>query len=204
MRRCLIAPVFMALALLTSPALAQEAPETTPAASISTPDTALEDHLRALSREYMRQCWRMPANEPQPERLVVTVRFELNEDGSLRGSPRVISPTSYRSDPSMRRAVRNAVRAVRRCAPFPYSQDPIASQHYEAWREIVMTFRPPASSALHSAPAHLPTSADHCAAHSPTQPYSPARVCYRASSRARRGFFPRAALRSSPDRSGGR
>lgn len=106
---------------------------------------SVDDRLRRITREHIRRCWRMPT-EPGSDRLVVTVQFELNEDGTLRGRPRVIEPQVFRFDRPMRRAVDQALSAVRRCSPYPFPADPVAAEHYERWREMEFTFRPPAVS----------------------------------------------------------
>src|SRR5829696_7520238 len=97
----------------------------------------------------MRRCWRMPTNATPSQPLVVTVQFALNEDGTLRGRPRVAEPSSYAFDRPTRRAVESAIRAVRRCSPYPFPADPIAAEHYERWREMEFTFRSPVNSATH-------------------------------------------------------
>jgi outer membrane biosynthesis protein TonB len=102
----------------------------------------LEDRVRAITRAHMRRCWREPADLPEPERLVVTVAFDLDRNGNLRGAPRVTSPTNYALDPPMRTAVDAAVRAVRLCEPYPYPDDPVVSDHYDMWRNMEYVFRP--------------------------------------------------------------
>ena len=77
---------------------------------------------------------------PQSQRLVVTVAFELNEDGTLRGDPRVVSPRNYLFDPPYRTAIERALHAIRSCAPYPFSDDPILREHYDSWDELEMTF----------------------------------------------------------------
>jgi hypothetical protein len=103
----------------------------------------VESRVATLVAESMLRCWRMPTNEPSPERLVVTVQFELRADGSLDGAPRVISPQNFHNDRSMTRAVKYATRAVRRCSPYALATDPITGGHYELWRQMEFTFRPP-------------------------------------------------------------
>jgi colicin import membrane protein len=73
-----------------------------------------QDAIRAHVERY----WRSPADMPDPARLVVRVRFEINADGSLAGQPEVVSPTG-RLDPTQRAAVENALRAVRVAQPLP-------------------------------------------------------------------------------------
>lgn len=105
---------------------------------------AMEDRLRALARAHIARnnCWRMPIDQPDPDRLVVTIQFDINRNGTLNGQPRVISPRNYTFDPAMRVAVDSALRAVRTCDPYPFADDPIVGDHYELWREMEYTFRP--------------------------------------------------------------
>lgn len=103
---------------------------------------AIEDRARALIRAHMRRCWRMPIDLPDPDRLVVTVEFEINRNGTLNGQPRVTNPRNYTFDAPMRTAVEAAVRAVRACDPYPLPDDPVVGEHYEIWRTQVYTFRP--------------------------------------------------------------
>lgn len=106
---------------------------------------AIEDRARALIRAHMRRCWRMPIDLPDPDRLVVTVEFEINRNGTLNGQPQVTNPRNYSFDAPMRTAVEAAVRAVRACDPYPLPDDPVVGEHYEIWRRQVYTFRPSAN-----------------------------------------------------------
>lgn len=73
-----------------------------------------QDAIRAA----IEQNWRAPADLPDPAHLVVRVRFEINADGSLAGTPEVVSPRGA-IDSSQRTAVENALRAVRLSQPLP-------------------------------------------------------------------------------------
>ncbi|MBL8549403.1 MAG: hypothetical protein JNJ73_05415 [Hyphomonadaceae bacterium] len=105
---------------------------------------ALNDRLIALMRSHMRRnrCWRAPADLPNPERLIVTVRVRLDARGRLNGEPQLVSPTSTFGDPPMRAAADAALRAVLACDPFPFADDPVAADHYEVWRDMEFTFDP--------------------------------------------------------------
>jgi hypothetical protein len=105
---------------------------------------ALEDRLRAIARAHISRnnCWRMPIDMPDPDRLVITVRFRVNRNGSLNGQPEVTSPRNTTFDPAMRTAAESALRAIRLCDPFPFAEDPTVADHYELWREMEYTFRP--------------------------------------------------------------
>lgn len=104
---------------------------------------AMEDRVRALNRRALLRCWRMPADLPDPDRLIVTVEFELDRNGNLRGQPRVTSPSNYTFDPAMRTAVEAAVRAIRSCDFTFFPSDPVVGTHYDAWDDLDFTFRPP-------------------------------------------------------------
>ncbi len=121
----------------------QRAERTQQGAGLGTAEVAaLEDRARALARAHLRRCWRMPIDLPEPDRLVVTVEFDINRNGTLNGQPRVLSPRNYTFDPAMRTAVESAVRAVRVCDPYPFPDDPVVGEHYDIWRRTEFTFRP--------------------------------------------------------------
>jgi hypothetical protein len=93
-------------------------------------------------QRHLLRCWRMPIDQPDPERLIVTLEFEVDRHGNLRGQPRVTSPRNYTFDAPMRTAVDAAVRAVRSCDPYPFPEDPVVGEHYETWDQLEFTFRP--------------------------------------------------------------
>jgi hypothetical protein len=84
----------------------------------------------------------MPIDLPDPDRLVITVQFELNRNGTLNGQPVVTNPRNYTFDPNMRIAAEAALRAVRTCDFSFFSDDPVVGDHYEIWRQTEFTFRP--------------------------------------------------------------
>lgn len=103
---------------------------------------AIRDRIRAVGRAHLRRCWRMPVDLPDPERLIITVEFDINRNGTLNGQPRVTNPRNYTFDPYMRAAAESAVRAVRQCDPFPFADDPVLREHYALWRETEVVFDP--------------------------------------------------------------
>jgi len=102
---------------------------------------AIRDRVASLNRRAMQRCWRMPADLPDPERLVVQLEFELDRTGTLRGQPRVVSPRNYTFDPAMRTAVESALRAVRSCDFTFFATDPVLGDRYDAWDDLDFTFR---------------------------------------------------------------
>jgi hypothetical protein len=102
---------------------------------------AMEDRVRALTARAMLRCWRMPADLPDPERLRVTLQFELDRNGNLRGQPRLISPRGGATfDAPMRAAIAAAERAVRGCDFTFFPEDPVIGQHYDAWDDLEYEF----------------------------------------------------------------
>lgn len=102
---------------------------------------AIEDRASALVARHLQRCWRVPDDLPDPERLVVTVTFQISRNGALMGQPRVTAPRNYTFDPAMSEAVNRAMRAVRQCDPFEtLSEDPVVGEHYEIWRDQEVTF----------------------------------------------------------------
>lgn len=121
----------------------ERADRTQRGAGLGTAEVAsIEARVAALVRRHMLRCWRAPLDQPEPERLRVTVEFELNRNGTLNGQPRVVRPTNYAFDAPMGVAVASAVRAVRECEPFPFPDDPVVGEHYEIWRSQSYNFNP--------------------------------------------------------------
>ncbi|MBL8546190.1 MAG: cell envelope integrity protein TolA [Hyphomonadaceae bacterium] len=121
----------------------QRADRTQRGAGLGTAEVAaMEDRVRSLVQRHLMRCWRMPIDQADPERLVVTLEFELDRNGNLRGPPRVTSPRNYTFDAPMRVAVESAQRAVTTCDPFPFPTDPVVGEHYETWDRLEFTFRP--------------------------------------------------------------
>ncbi|MTH98059.1 TonB C-terminal domain-containing protein [Roseibium sp. RKSG952] len=85
-------------------------------------------------RAQVQQCWSPPVGAVGAQDLRVSVRFNLDRNGQVSGSPEVMNTNS---NPAFRAAASSAVRAVMRCAPYSL---PIAK--YEAWQEVIINFDP--------------------------------------------------------------
>jgi TolA protein len=81
----------------------------------------------------IKQFWVLLPSETESG-LTVTLRVNLNQDGSVAGTPQVIAADPSPLGASMGRA---AQRAVLQAAPFSLSAD-----SYNEWREIEITLRP--------------------------------------------------------------
>lgn len=90
---------------------------------------------QAIIRQ-LRPHWQPPSGV-DVEQLVTVVRFRLNRDGSLAGTPEVLRTTGQNDANSaqVRRHQEQAVRAVRLAAPFN-----LPEQFYSGWRVVTSNF----------------------------------------------------------------
>ena len=88
------------------------------------------DALRAR----IAQCWSPPPGGLGADAIVVKLRLQLNEDGSLVGYPSV---ANVGSSPFFQAAADSAVRAVFQCQPYS-----LPSEKYAVWRDMILTFDP--------------------------------------------------------------
>lgn len=99
--------------------------------------TANEARIEALIWAQMEGCWETVADLPDPERLNVRVRINLDRDGRLEGGAELINPRRRPiGDRFMGQAIDRALRAARSCQPYSFPGD-----DYEIWNEITMNFR---------------------------------------------------------------
>ncbi|WP_453962661.1 cell envelope biogenesis protein TolA [Amorphus suaedae] len=85
-------------------------------------------------RAQIQRCWNPPVGAQGAEDLVVTVQMQLNENGTVSGSPEVINSGS---NPFFQAAADSARRAVLRCQPYN-----LPLEKYDTWREVRVTFDP--------------------------------------------------------------
>lgn len=92
--------------------------------------------INAAIGNEIRPYWRPPSGV-DVERLVTTIRFELNEDGSLADEPKVLKQTGETASnaPQMKLHAENAVRAIKRAAPFK-----LPRENYAQWKTWTFDF----------------------------------------------------------------
>lgn len=91
----------------------------------------LVDYLNSATS----QCWNPPTGVQEAQDLVVSIRIQFAQDGSVTGTPEIMNSSG---NPLFGVAASAAVRAIMRCSP--YSKLPPA--RYEEWRETVFNFNP--------------------------------------------------------------
>ncbi|WP_394729581.1 energy transducer TonB [Altererythrobacter sp. GH1-8] len=87
--------------------------------------------VQAISRQ-IKPHWNAPSGV-DVDQLVTVLAFELNEDGSLKGRPRVISQSGETAAnlPQKNLHAERAIRAVQLAAPFD-----LPPEYYNAWKSV--------------------------------------------------------------------
>jgi colicin import membrane protein len=96
--------------------------------------TLSQNELDAL-RARLRDCWNVPVGLAEARELIVTVRIQFKQDGSLLAEPRLMNSGSH---PAFQVASESALRAVRSCAPYSF----LPAAKYEAWKDVIVDFDP--------------------------------------------------------------
>jgi len=95
--------------------------------------TLSQSEIDAL-RAQIQACWNPPAGVLEAKELIVRIRLQLREDGSLSANPTLLNHGSH---PIFQIAAESAMRAIKRCQPYKL---PIAK--YAVWRDVEVTFDP--------------------------------------------------------------
>jgi hypothetical protein len=110
-----------------------EAENNKPAVPVGPPLTGGERAGLVLA---VQKCWNVPIGLQNADDLVVVIAIELNRDGKLTGSPKLIDPAGTPTG-TTRQAFEAGRRALIRCAPYD-----LPSEKYEQWRQIEVVFNP--------------------------------------------------------------
>jgi hypothetical protein len=88
--------------------------------------------------QQIEQCWNVPAGAKDAENLIVELRVEVAQDGTVT-SVRILDTSRYTSDQFFRAAADSAVRAVKnpQCTPLKLPLD-----KYEQWKTMTLSFNP--------------------------------------------------------------
>jgi hypothetical protein len=96
-----------------------------------------QSELDALTSA-VTQCFNPPVGAAGIEQMVVPLRVEFTIDGDLAGPPVV---KAVPAGPAGQAVADAAVRAVQRCAPYPF----LPKEKYATWQVVNMNFMPPSS-----------------------------------------------------------
>ena len=111
-----------------------EAKKETHGQSTGTEMTMSVNEIDAL-RAKIAQCWSPPPGGLGAEHIVVRLRMQLNEDGSLVGYPSV---ENGGGSGFFQAAADSAVRAVYQCQPY----SSLPADKYAVWRDLILNFDP--------------------------------------------------------------
>jgi hypothetical protein len=116
----------------------EDAPPDTPRKKVKgqssgTQMTMAVNEIDAL-RAKIAQCWNPPPGGLGADAIIVKLRLQLNEDGSLIGYPTVANSGG---SPFFQAAADSAVRAVYQCQPYE-----LPSEKYAVWRDMILNFDP--------------------------------------------------------------
>jgi len=87
-------------------------------------------------RSQMMKCWNVPIGAPDPAALVLSLKIQFNQDGTVLGMPQLVETQSL-GDPYFRAASESAIRAVKMCAPYS-----LPAEKYETWANVTVVFDP--------------------------------------------------------------
>jgi len=92
------------------------------------------NELQALQAR-LRDCWDIPAGVQNARDLVVIVKIQFKQDGSLMTDPLVLNHSAH---PAFQVGAESAVRGIRRCAPYSF----MPRAKYDDWKEVEVKFDP--------------------------------------------------------------
>jgi len=117
-----------------APQAPSDAPATLGVATGSADAKMTQSEIDALKAQ-IEQCWVIPTGWTHPREVSVTVRFGLNLNGTVNGSPEVVEfPASQYGQV----AADNAIRAVLQCGPYA-----LPAEKYQEWSVVQLRFTPP-------------------------------------------------------------
>jgi hypothetical protein len=104
------------------------------AASIADTVSLSANELSAIRRQIER-CWNVPVGVPGIETMRVSLRIQLEADGSVRAVD-IEDRNRFEQDPRFRTVAESARRAVLSCRLT------LPAEKYVVWRDMVLTFSP--------------------------------------------------------------
>ena len=88
----------------------------------------------------LRACWNLDPGAMVIEDMIVEIRAQLNQDGTVR-SVDILNDSRYNSDSHFRSVADSAKRAVYICAPYTILADKYADK-YDLWKTMLLRFNP--------------------------------------------------------------
>jgi hypothetical protein len=114
-----------------------QAPSSSPATlgvSTGNADAKMTQSEIDALRSQITRCWVIPQGWTSPREVTVSVRFQLNPDGTVAGMPEVVEYPASQYGPV---AGDNAIRAVMQCGPYA-----LPAEKYNQWKDVQLRFTP--------------------------------------------------------------
>jgi hypothetical protein len=108
--------------------------QSTPAQAVAEEVTLSASELSAIRRQIER-CWNVPVGVPGIETMRVSLRIQLESDGSVRAVD-IEDRSRFDQDPRFRTVAESARRAVLSC------RLDLPAEKFVVWRDMVLTFSP--------------------------------------------------------------
>ena len=89
-------------------------------------------------RQQIQQCWSPPIGAKDADNLIINLRINIAEDGTVTKVDLDSDESRYNSDSFFKAAADSAIRAVHKCSPLKN----LPSDKYSTWSDITMTFNP--------------------------------------------------------------
>jgi len=89
-------------------------------------------------RQQIQQCWNPPIGAKDAGNLIINLRINIAEDGTVTKVELDSDESRYNSDSFFKAAADSAMRAVHKCSPLKN----LPSDKYSTWSDITMTFNP--------------------------------------------------------------
>ena len=113
---------------------ASHAPESFGAEEARNPTAMMSQSELDALRAQVQRCWNLPVGWTDPREVTVVIRFKLNKDGTVNGTPSV---EQYPAGNYGTVAAEGAVRAIMQCGPYQLPAD-----KFDQWSEVQMRFSP--------------------------------------------------------------
>ena len=96
--------------------------------------TTLPKALLAALSAQVKRCWTIPGGWSDPRQVSVTLRFQLQPNGTLDGDPAIVE---FPATPIGAAAAKAAMEAVKKCGPYH-----LPPAQYDEWKDIQLGLAP--------------------------------------------------------------
>jgi hypothetical protein len=90
---------------------------------------------KAILKEHLKKCWRLPDGMSAAQTTRVVLRVYLRRDGSLAAEPLLIEASASREGPVLLKA---AIRTLKDCQPYAF----LPAGKYKEWKVLDVSFSP--------------------------------------------------------------